>query len=243
MWQCFACTAHTNWFLGTFPLYVSVSVSVYTHTHTEQCTPNNHKEEEHNLYPRETGACSMVLCHILQIWRTKVQPVLIFTTPGLPRWFWRSWVQICIVFYFDKSPSHEGEVCLCSNSPLPLSAPLACFSYPLWTINSRIPVLIVNMDLYGALEHLMDLYGISDPLRGCTDWVNHWIRTKTFPKIPRCHLELPLSLQVMLLVQSIKYFKKQKRGEKQREEREKQRNLQHYRIVLKIQFLRGSSLL
>lgn len=52
---------------GSWVLFLSMCLCLCTHTHTEQCTPNNHKEEEHNLYPRETGACSVVLCHILQI--------------------------------------------------------------------------------------------------------------------------------------------------------------------------------
>lgn len=40
---------------GSWALFLSMCLCLCTHTHTEQCTPNNHKEEEHNLYPRETG--------------------------------------------------------------------------------------------------------------------------------------------------------------------------------------------
>jgi len=48
----------------------------------------------------------------------------------------------------------------------------------------------------------------------------------------------------MLLVQSVnKRFKKEEKREETEKEREKQTDFQHYRIVLKKQFLRGSSLL
>lgn len=80
------------------------------------------------------------------------------------------------------------RVRLCSNSPPPLSAPLARFSYCLGTSDSRVPVLILNTDLYGTSEH----FRYSEGLHTLNELLDQDQNLHKNPQISRIRNSLPL---------------------------------------------------
>lgn len=147
----FACTAHADWFPVAFSLLVCVYVYTHTPVHAQksQIRRGQFAAEGSRLLVR--WFC--VIYKILLTWRSKIQAAFIFTTPGLPPWFLKIPGTNLHSFLFWQMPASSKCVCLCSNSPLSVSAALARFSHHPGSSNSRILVLILHTDLYGTLEH------------------------------------------------------------------------------------------
>lgn len=110
---------------GSWPLFLSCFVSVPVYTQQSQ-------RRRGRFAPQGNWLLAQWFCVLYcKPEEPRYNLCLSVQLQGCHSGFLRSWVQIFIAFFLDKSPCHQGEVCLGSNSPLPLSAPLVCFSHPL----------------------------------------------------------------------------------------------------------------